>query len=184
MGGLGNPDPRGFDNRGEVRCRKDFQGFSAQEIEPVAGAVNPERLSQFPRAGTKLLGIGGVPSPLHERNSAGGIEGANEDEAIFGAALDEEIQEPVDAVVQVNVCGARRVTGDEAARGRAGERVAGLVIPRGIRLGFDDDPAASPPEQLAADKRPGAREGIAREKAAVESRGAARMNPRSGVMFH
>ena len=172
---LGNSYPRGFDNRVERRGGKDFESVSPQEIEAVAGAVNPERLGQLSRAGAEARGIVSIPSPPHAGDPACGGEGADENEAILGASLDEEIQEPVDTVVQVNVCGARRVVGDEAPRGRPAERVAGLVIPHGIRLGFDDDPAASFPEQLAADEHPGAGEGIAHEKPPVH---------RFGVAFH
>ena len=54
--GFGNPDARGFDNRWAGRGGEDFQSVSPQEIEPVAGAINPERLGQFSRAGTRRVG--------------------------------------------------------------------------------------------------------------------------------
>src|SRR4030095_7527792 len=58
----------------------------------------------------------------------------------------------MNAVVEINVRGARFVALDKAARARAIEGVRGFVVDCRIRLYLDDDPGAFAPNQFSADQ--------------------------------
>ena len=180
VGGFGYPDPGCLDNGGNGRGREDSQGVLAEEIEPVAGAVNTEGLCEFPGTGAEPREVVRFPPPAHARSSTGGLEGANEDKAVLGAAFDEEVQKPVDTVVEIYIRGSGPMVRHKAPGGRAAESVAGFVILYRIRLGLDDDAATSAPEQFAPDQAAGTGEGIAREKTTLQSRGSLRLTKLTG----
>jgi len=70
----------------------------------------------------------------------------------------------MDAVIEVNVSVARRMTRDEMSRARAKKRVTGRVVFCGISLGFDDSPDASIPFKIATDQIARTIDGISPEK--------------------
>lgn len=181
---LGDSDPGCLDNPGSESRRTDGKEFSPKTIQPVSGPVNSEGLGELSGAGAQLRVSVRFPPPAHGPGSACGLEGADEDKAVLVAALHEEVQKPVNPVVEVNIGGSRRMYLDKMPGGRTAERVAGLVIPHRIRLRFDDDPSASAPEKLAADEHPRAVEGIAHKKTTVHRHGAVRWNSRRGAAFH
>ncbi len=105
-----------------------------------------------------------VAALLHLRDAAGGLEGADEDEAVLGAAFDEEVEEPVHAVVEIDVGGAGRVLFDELAGAGAGGGVGGEIAFHGVCFGFDDDAGAAFPDELHADEIAGDGEDVALEE--------------------
>lgn len=94
----------------------------------------------------------------------GWLQGADEDEAVFPAAFDEDVEEPIHPVIEIDVGGAGVVFGDEGAGGRSRESVRGFIAGSSIGLGFDDEARAGTPDELAADEFAGARDGIALEE--------------------
>ena len=50
-----------------------------------------------------MKGVAHFPTYPHPGNPGGGLQGANENKTVFGAAFDEKIQEPMDPVVEINI---------------------------------------------------------------------------------
>ena len=123
-----------------------------------------ERLGQFPRTGAKPPNVFDSSPFAHEREPAPRLDRTDKNEPIARAALDEHIQHPVHAVVEIDVGGARLVPRHERARARPAESVTSFVAFHKIRLGLDNQPCAFSPNKLSADQVAGAVEWITLEK--------------------
>jgi hypothetical protein len=132
--------------------------------EAVMAAVDAEGEGKLAGAGAEFVEFFAVAALLHFLDAAGGLEGADEDEAVLGAAFDEEVEEPVHAVVEIDVGGAGRVFFYELAGAGAGGGVGGEIAFHGVGFGFDDDAGAAFPDELDADEVAGDGEDVALEK--------------------
>lgn len=132
------------------------------------GAVDAEGQGELAGAGAEFVELFAMAALLHLRDAAGGLEGADEDEAVLGAAFDEEIEEPVHAVVEIDVGSAGRVFFDELAGAGAGGGVGGEIALHGVGLGFDDDAGAAFPDEFHADEIAGDGEDVALEEGCAE----------------
>lgn len=78
-------------------------------------AVDGEGLGELARTGAELVCFFALTAPLHLWNATGGLEGTDEDEAVPRAAFDVEVEEPVHAVVEIDVGSTGRVVFYELA---------------------------------------------------------------------
>ena len=83
----------------------------------------------------------------HEGESALRLERADEDEAVARAAFDEDVEHPMDAVVEIDVAGGGLVALDESARARSAEGVGGFVAFDQVSFRFNDESARIFPRQ-------------------------------------
>lgn len=128
------------------------------------GAVDAEGQSELAGAGAEFVEFFAVVALLHLRDAACGFECADEDEAVLGTAFDKEVEEPVHAVVEIDVGGAGKVLFDELAGAGAGGGVAGGISLHGVGFGFDDDAGAAVPDELHSDEIAGDGEDVAFEE--------------------
>lgn len=89
----------------------------------------------------------------------GQFESAEEDEALALGTFDQHVEEPVHAVIEIDVGGAGRMVLDEAAGGRAVEGMTGSVVLRIVGFGFDDAEGLALPDEPCADEGAGTEEG-------------------------
>jgi hypothetical protein len=177
MGGPRDADADVGDYFDGLLGQEEAYAAGLAEVAAVVASIDPERRGEFAGAGAKCAnglddgaGIGETPAG-HQVEAAGGFEGADEDEAVFGAPFYENVQHPVDAVVKVDVGSAGLVFEDEGPGGRAREGVGGFVVQAGVGFSLDDDAGAMFPDEGAADELAGACERIALEEGAFDSRG-------------
>src|SRR4051794_8652439 len=88
----------------------------------------------------------------HEGFAAGGLQRAEEDETIHAPSFDEDIEQPVHAVIEVNIGIAGAMLCDELPRAGAVPGVSRFIVDRGVGLGLHDDAGAFAPDQFAADQ--------------------------------
>src|SRR3954469_23045042 len=111
-----------------------------------------ERLREFAGTGAKLTNIVERSSLLHQGRASPRFERANQNEPGALSAFDQQIEHPVDAIIEINVKGAGPIAFDEGPGARPGERVAGFIVQRQIRLGFDNDSGTFSPDQFRANE--------------------------------
>jgi hypothetical protein len=121
------------------------------EVAFIIGFRDLERAGEFTRTGAKLPLAFNSASRPHDIQPGSRPQGADENESV-GIAFHEHVQHPVNAVIQVDVCGAGYVPLDEGADARPEERVARLVILREVRFGLDDDARAWTPDEFRSDQ--------------------------------
>jgi len=130
---------------------KTVPGIGA-EIDLVMALRDLQRLSQFPGAGTKSRNVFHSPPLSHQFNPGSRLQGSNEDDAIARSALHQDIQHPVDAIIEIDVGRTGSVAPNELTRARATESVTGFVAFNHVSFAFDHEPAAFSPDQLRADE--------------------------------
>ena len=122
------------------------------EIDLMMALRDRERLSQFPRTGTKSPNVFHSPARSHQFNSVARLQGSNQDDAIARTALDEHVQHPVYAIIEIDVGGAGPVEPNEFTRARATESVTSLIAFNHVRLALDHDSTASSPHQFRSNQ--------------------------------
>jgi hypothetical protein len=125
---------------------------------------NVERLGELARSGAEPANIFGGTTLSHERQAATWFQRANQNEPGPFSPFHQQVQHPVNAVIEVNVNRSRLIPLDEGARARAGKRVASLVVQGEIRLRFHDNARAFSPDQLGPDKLSRADQRVALKK--------------------
>ena len=133
------------------------------QVDFMISAGDRERLGDFARTGAKLAEIVNATASLHQFDSSPRLERTNQNKAV-GVALHQNVQHPMNAVVEIHVRRACLVVLDKAARARARKSVRSFVVDCRIRFHFNDDARAFGPNQLSADKFARTRERIALEK--------------------
>jgi len=118
----------------------------------VMALCDVERLREFSRAGTKPPNVIHSASGLHQNEAAPRFERANQNEAAALAALHQQVQHPVDAVIHIDVNGAGFVLFDKRARARPGKSMARFVIQSEIRLHLHHGAGTFSPHQLGPDE--------------------------------
>ena len=132
--------------------------------EAVMGAVDAEGESELAGAGAEFVEFFTVAALLHLLDAAGGLEGADENEAVLCAAFDEEVEEPVHAVVEIDVGGAGWVGLYELACAWTGGGVGGEVAFYRVGFGLDDDAGGAFPDELDTNEIAGDGEDVALEE--------------------
>ncbi len=126
--------------------------------------VDAKGLGELAGAGAKFPDIVRTPSRFHHADSARRLNRPDKDQPVPWSAFYEHVQHPMDAVVQINVGGARLVPRDEGAGAGPIEAMTRLIVFGEIRLCLDDDACASAPDQLGADQRTPANKRIGLEE--------------------
>ena len=154
-------------------------GAPAQRSRAVIAAIHAQRLRELARAGAEgVQGIdqraagAGQAALLHLAHAAGGFESADEDKAV-DLALDQDIQQPVDAVIHVDVGGAGRIVRDEFAGAGPVESMARFVALFRVRFDLHDEAARAVPDQLAPDQLARAGQRVPLKKCASQIAGGA-----------
>jgi hypothetical protein len=133
------------------------------QIHLVVSAGNSQCLGQLSRTRTKPMNIMDVPSLPHERNSASWLKSTNEDKAVF-PSFDQDIQHPVNAVIEINIGVPGMIPLDERADTGAHKAMTSFIADCVVRFRFDDYPSARIPNKLAPDETAGTAERVALEK--------------------
>ena len=175
MRGFGDADAQiAKPSDGRIGRAMESVGRLQAQVGAVVLAADTECDSQF--AGTRTqcfrwLGPGagfflfyGKTSAAHGWDAAGRLQGADKDKAVFPAAFDQDVEEPIHPVIEIDVSGAGVVFGNKCAGGWSRKGVRSFVTRGGIGLGFDDEAGAGTPDELAADEFAGACDGIALEE--------------------
>jgi hypothetical protein len=138
-------------------------GANARFMMPIRDA---ECLGELARAGTKPANIFDAAALFHQGEATPGFEASNQNEATTFTAFDEQVQHPVNAVIEIDVYRPRLIALNERPSARAGKGVARLVVQGQIRLRLHDNARAFSPDQFRPDKIARADQRIALEKRA------------------
>jgi hypothetical protein len=133
------------------------------QIYLVVSTGNSQCPRQLSRTRAKSMNIMDVPSPPHQRNPAGWLEGTDENKTVF-ASFHQDIQHPVNAVIEINVGRSSMISLDERAHTRAHKAMASFIADCIVRFRLDNYPGARIPIELAPDEIVGTAEGVALEK--------------------
>jgi hypothetical protein len=136
--------------------------ISAQ-IHLVVPTSNNQRLRQFSGTRTKPMNVMDVASLPHQRNPAGWLERTDEDKTVL-LSFHQNIQHPVNAVIEINVGRPSVISLDERACTRTHKAMTSFVADCVVGFGFNDQPSARIPIELAPDEIAGAAQRIALEK--------------------
>src|SRR6267378_5480101 len=113
----------------------------ATQIHLVVPAGNSQCLRQVPRTRAKSMNIMDVPSPPHQRNPASWLKRTDENKTVF-RSFHQDIQHPVNAVIEINVGRPSMISLDERARTRAHKAMASFIADCIVGFRFDDYPSA------------------------------------------
>ena len=138
--------------------------FIGKNVEAVVGAIHLQGTREFAWARAEIFQRACLAALLHFIDSNIWFQGADEDKAILRAPFDQEVQQPVDTVIQIHISGASGASRHKFTRRGTTERVAGFIVEDRVGFGFHNDTAASVPEQLASDHFAGTRNRIALKK--------------------
>ena len=122
MGGFRNADTDVGDHGHGTRRRQESPPPARAKIDAVIRTVDGEGLGEFAGAGAERSEFLQQPAPFHFRDAAHRLKGADEDKSLLVPAFHEDVEQPVDAVVQIDVRGARVVRRDKFAGAFEGER--------------------------------------------------------------
>jgi len=117
--------------------------ISAQ-IHLVVSAGNSQCLRQLSRTRTKPMNIMDVPSLPHQRDSASWLERTKENETVF-LSFHQNVQHPVNAVIEINVGRPSVISLDKGACTRAHKAMTSFIPNCVIGFRFDDYPSARIP---------------------------------------
>jgi hypothetical protein len=147
-------------------ARTKPDAFTRAQIAFVIGSAYPERLGEFSRTGAERMTRFRSATHFHFANSAGRLERADQDDSLFGSAFDENIEEPMEALIQIDIIGAGRMSFDKRAGTWARERMARLIVDDAVGFRFDDESGAVVPNEFAPNQCACARERIDLKKIA------------------
>src|SRR6266513_1744317 len=123
----------------------------ATQIHLVVPPRNGQCLCQLSRSRTKLTSINDAPSLPHQRDSASWLERTDENKTVF-LSFHQNVQHPVNAVIEINVSRASVISLDKGACTRAHKAMTSFIADCVVRFRFDDYPGAGIPIELASDQ--------------------------------
>jgi hypothetical protein len=135
----------------------------AAQIHLVVSAGNSQCLRQLSRTRAKSMNIMNIPSPSHQRDSASWLEGTDENKTVF-PSFHQNVQHPMNAVIEINVGRSSMISLDESARTRAHKAMTSFIADRVVRFRLHYYPGARIPVELAPHQVAGTAEGVALEK--------------------
>ena len=133
-------------------------------------AGQSQRLTQFAGPGAEGPETLLAAALLHGRNAVKRFEGADQQDAVAR----QDIQHPVDAVVQINVGRAGRIFLTKNPAAFPGRGMAGGIVFNTVGFHLHNAPAAALPEQGGADEFRGDGEEGAVEESVAQDQGIAR----------
>jgi hypothetical protein len=116
----------------------------AAQIHLVVSTGNSQCLGQFSRTRAKSMNIMDVPSPPHQRDPASWLEGTDENKTVF-PSFHQDIQHPVNAVIEINVSRPSVISLDKGACTRAHKAMTSFIPNCVVGFRFDDYPTARTP---------------------------------------
>jgi hypothetical protein len=163
MGGAANTDSLVDNDVNRSRSLSKTTILIATQIHLVVSAGNSQCLGQLSRTRTKPMNILDVPSRPHQRDSASWLKGTDENKTVF-ASFHQNVQHPVNAVIEINIGGPSMISLDERACTGADKAVTRFVPDCVIGFRFNNYPGARIPIELAPDEITGTAQRIALEK--------------------
>jgi hypothetical protein len=135
----------------------------ATQIHLVLPPRNSQCLRQLSRTRAKSMNIMNVPSLPHQRDSTSWLERTDENKTVF-LSFYQDIQHPVNAVIEINVSRSSVISLDECARTRAHKAMTSFIADRVVCFRLDDYPGARIPIELAPHEVARAAKGVALEE--------------------
>ena len=133
------------------------------QIYFVVPTSNSQCLRQFSGTRTKPMNVMDVAPLPHQRNSASWLKRTDENKTVF-LSFHQNIQHPVNAIIKINIGGPRVISLDEGACTGTHKAMTSFVADCVVGFGFNDQPSARIPIELAPDEITGAPQRIALEK--------------------
>src|ERR1700720_2918736 len=116
----------------------------ATQIHLVLPLRYSQCLRQLSRTRAKSTNIMDVPSLPHQRDSASWLERTDENKTVF-LSFHQNIQHPVNAIIEINVGRPSMISLDERAHTRAHKAMTSFIADCVVGLRFDDYPTARTP---------------------------------------
>jgi len=116
----------------------------ATQIHLVVPPRDGQCLCQLSRTRTRLTSINDAPPLPHQRDSASWLERTDENKTVF-PSFHQDIQHPVNAVIEINVGRPSMISLDERAHTRAHKAMTSFIPNCVVGFRFDDYPAARTP---------------------------------------
>ena len=130
----------------------------------MVGTMDSKRLGKLSRPGAKLI-VRKIPSPLaHMAESAQRLERPEKHKPVGRLAFGEDIEKPVDSVIQINIRGSSIVMGNEIPRAGTVPGMAGGIIKFFVGFRFNDPAFTALPPERTANEILGARQRSSPEK--------------------
>jgi hypothetical protein len=107
------------------------------QIHLVMLTGNSQCPRQLSRTRAKSMNIMDVPSFPHQRDSASWLKGTDENKTVF-PSFHQNVQHPVNAVIEINVGRPGMISLDERARTRTHKAVTSFIADCVVRFRFDD----------------------------------------------
>ena len=126
--------------------------------------MDSQCLGKLSRPGAKLI-VRQIPAPLaHRSEPAQRLERPEKHKPIGRLAFGENIEKPVDSVVQIDVRGSGLVMSNEIPRAGTVPGMARGIVKFFVGFRFNDPAFTAVPAERAADEIPGTRQGSSPEK--------------------
>ncbi|MFT4175705.1 MAG: hypothetical protein QM627_03540 [Luteolibacter sp.] len=159
-----NPDPGADDQF--LRPPPFDSGFRLPEkVQTMMLSTDTQGFRQFPGTGSDPQGLS-IPGIRYFGNRK--FQGPEKNEAFMASVFHQNIEKPMDTVIQVNVSGSDGLPPDELSRAGAAPGVGGFVSEGEIGFGFDDFRGCSLPKKGASHQFASAAERIAAKKIVVQ----------------
>ena len=123
-----------------------------EQVASMHTAVNSQCAREFARAGTQILEGRHIAALHHGGNALSRLQSADQNKAILAPASDQKIQQPMHAVIQIDISRTRRVALHKMPRRRPEKRVTSLIVQHGISLGLNNHAANPVPNKLATNQ--------------------------------
>jgi len=114
------------------------------QIYLVVSTGNSQCLRQLSRARTKLTSTNDRPPLPHQRDSASWLERTDENKTVF-RSFHQDIQHPVNAVIEINVSCSSVISLDKGAHTGAHKAMTSFIADCVVGFRFDDYPTARIP---------------------------------------
>jgi hypothetical protein len=163
MGGAANTDSLVGNDVNRSSYLSKAMILIAAQIHLVVAAGNSQCLGHLSRTRTKPMNIMDVASLPHQRDSASWLKGTDENKTVF-ASFHQNVQHPVNAIIEINVSRPSLISLDERACSWAYKAMTSFIADRVVRFRFNDYPGARIPIELASNEIAGTGERIAPEK--------------------
>jgi len=154
MGGLGNTDSQTGLHLRRFHPPSEPDVTAAAQIDAVFCAGDSERLGQLAWTGAKLAKRLASPALPHQFDAVDRLQRPNQHKTVLHSTPDEHIEEPIHAVIEIDIRCTRRVAAHKLPRAGPEKRMASLIALGAIGLGLHNDPRTLSGSQFASDQLP------------------------------